>query len=262
MKLGNESSYHFRNILIKSYISTFGPLGINAKIRSSHLINAIYRHERITGYKNLKVLDAGCGLAYTDFFLAGKYPNWKIKGIDANTEVIEKNVKLSNYLGLTNLEFEKKSIEDIYDRDCYDIIISADVLEHIYEDVMALQKLRNAIQKNGLLILHLPLNRHLCSRIIPFFKPIVMEDHVREEYTLEDILDKLRQTYFHPIEVGYSYSWKGELAYELNYLFIRDAFLRRVFAVLFHFPSNLLGYLDSKSIHSKGNSIVIVAKPK
>ncbi|HAD06046.1 MAG TPA: hypothetical protein DCE76_02695, partial [Anaerolineaceae bacterium] len=49
-------------------------------------------------------------MAYTDFFLAGKYPNWKIKGIDANTEVIEKNVKLSNYLGLTNLEFEKKSI--------------------------------------------------------------------------------------------------------------------------------------------------------
>lgn len=223
-------------------------------------MNTIGRNIQI-GQNQTQILDAGCGLGYASFWIAKKYPNWKIKGIDTDEIVIGQNIKISQFLGLQNLFFENISIEDISEQAIYDIVYTADVLEHIENDIIALSVLNKAIKKNGLLILHLPLNRHLCRRIFPWFKPIVMPDHVREEYTVEEITKKLLETGFSIIEIGFGYSWKGELAYELNYMFWERKWLRKMIATLLHIPVNVLAYLDVQAPHPQGNSIIVVAKP-
>jgi len=260
LRLGHESSKRYTNPFISSFVKCVGPLGINAKIRSGHILNTIQRHIQ-AGQRQIQVLDAGCGLGYASFWIAQEHPVWTVKGVDSDKGLVEQNIKIAKSMNLSNLFFEHDFIENIADRAKYDIIYSADVLEHIDDDSKALNALHRALKKNGLLILHLPLNRQKCRRILPFFKPIIMTDHVREEYTLEEISRKLTLTGFNIIETGFGYSWKGELAYEFNYLFWEYKWIRMIIATLLHFPTNVLAYLDVKRLHPQGNSIVVVAKP-
>lgn len=257
--LGCESFSIYNNYFIKSFVKNFGPLGINAKIRSGHVIQNI-KILNLNGDKNISVLDVGSGVSYIDFWLANQFPNWNIFGVDIDSDAISKSLQIKSNISKYNVDFQNISILDFSLKEKYDLVYSMDVLEHIQDDVTALEIIYQAMKNHGFLILHLPLSYKLCKRILPGFKDFFTHDHVRDEYTYEEISKKLEDVGFKIINNYYSYSVWGELAFELNYLFWKKPKIRLFLAFIFHFFSNLLAYIDIKNQFNSGNGIVIVAR--
>jgi len=78
-----------------------------------------------------KILDAGCGNGILTCFLAKRFPDATIIGIDISAEGIEQARKLSLSLALTNIKFEVGDIKDFsFDAtDSFDLILSVAALE-------------------------------------------------------------------------------------------------------------------------------------
>ena len=143
----------------------------------------------------------------------------------------------------------------------FDLIYSCDVLEHINDDIKVLDNFYKALKPNGRLILHLPFRYKLNKRIFPWFKNYKTHDHVREEYTLDEITEKLEQTGLTVYFRGYGYGLlKGEMAFELNNFFGKQKYFL-ILSQLITLPISLvLGYLDICYPPKIGNSILVKAK--
>jgi SAM-dependent methyltransferase len=135
-----------------------------------------------------------------------------------------------------------------------------DVLEHIENDILVLEKFYDALKENGLLILHLPLNYELCERILPGYKNFDTHDHVRPEYTAEEITEKLIRVGFKIKELDYTYAKYGEIAFELNYLLWQVPSIRLFFAFITHPIVMRFAYKEIQYVSKKGNAMVILAQ--
>ena len=207
----------------KAFLRLFGPLGVHARIRNTRVIQAI---NNIDLPKLAQILDAGCGHAYASFWLARKNPQWTFTEIDIGNEFIQNGRQIAKRIGAININFETRDIADIHFANFYDLIFSIDVLEHVIDDMSVLKSFRTALKPGGRLVLHLPRRHQEHKRIFPVFKKHTTPDHVRDEYTAQEITDKLTQAGFTIKSLKYGFGPLGELAFELNYLFWEYAFLR------------------------------------
>ena len=256
--LGREQWMGYSHPLVRVFIRWLGPLGVHTRIRSAHTLRVI---EQISLPSRARVLDAGCGHAYVSFYLARRHADWEIFGIDIDAEKIEQNRRVARALGFRNLHFEIGDVADLNASTPYDLIFSIDVLEHIKDDVAVLSKWRQAISETGWLILHLPLRHQMQRRIFPGFAQHIIADHVRDEYTAEEIETKLVLAGFALISIDYGFSLWGELSFELNNLCWQQPRLRMLLALLTFPPAILMGYVDSRFSWDWGNSLIIQARP-
>jgi len=240
------------------FVLLFGPLGVNARIRSARVINNINRLGLISGYK---ILDVGCGHGYALFWLARHYPLCEFTGLDINAKLIENGRYIAKKLKLFNLSFIHDSALNIDAEGQYDLIFSMDVLEHINNDINVLLNIRRALRPNGHLVLHLPRCHQEVWTFFPAFRTYTTFDHVRDEYSVSEINDKLHQTGFEVKYFRYGYSKWGELAFESNYLFWRLSILRTITALILHPLSIWLAYQDIRQDYYDGNSFIIWAQP-
>lgn len=258
LRLGQEQWMGYSNLLVRGFIRYLGPLGVNTRIRSAHTIRTV---EKSLLPSQARVLDAGCGHAYAAFWLARRHADWEIWGIDIDTEIIKRNQQAANALGLKNLHFRAGDVAELEAPAPFDLIFSADVLEHLEDDVKALSRWRQVISETGWLVLHLPLRHQMQKRIFRIFEQHTVTSHVRDEYTLEEIKAKLIQAHFSVRSVEYGFGFWGELAFELNNLCWQQPRLRMVLALL-TFPLAIpMGYVDICSSPGWGNSLIIQAQP-
>jgi len=237
----------------------FGQLGMNARLRAGKTINAFLNLDLPA---QAEVLDAGCGMGCTSFWLAQDLPGHRFSAVDIDLEEISRNQQIARTLKLTNLTFAAQSIIDLHEIDRYDIIFSADVLEHVVDDEKALQLFHQALKREGYLLLHLPKRYEDARRIFPGFDHFDTPDHVRDEYTRDEITRKLNRNGFEIVQFNCGYGFRGELAMELNYLFWPWQPLRLFFGLIF-FPLCLwLAYQDVSQKYSDGNSFMITARLK
>lgn len=261
LRLGHEQCIVYSNPLVRLFSRYFGPLGVHTRIRNAHVLRVI---EQLSLPSGARVLDAGCGRAYAAFWLARHHPDWEIWGIDIDSEVIEGNQRAALAFGLRNLRFQKGDVMSLDMSAPFDLIFSIDVLEHLADDMMALRSWRQALKASnqpGWLVLHLPLRHQMQKRVFPVFKNHIISDHLRDEYTEEEITIKLTQVGYVVRSVTYGFGFWGELAFELNNLFWERPWLRIILAFL-TFPFSILsGYIDCQSSINHGNSLILVAQP-
>jgi len=98
--------------------------------------------------------------------------------------------------------------------------------------------------------------------VFPVFRHHTIPDHVRDEYTQDEIQAKLAQTGFRIQSLGYGFGLPGELAFELNNLFWQQPPLRTLIALATFPAAILLGYVDCRLPPTQGNSLVILAQPR
>lgn len=255
--LGREQWITCPHPLARVFIRWLGPLGIHTRIRSAHILQVI---EKLPLPPKARVLDAGCGHAYASFWLARHHTDWEIWGVDINAEIIKQNQRAAYILGLRNLHFQVGDVTALNISVPYDLLFSIDVLEHLRDDVRALSSWRQAINQNGWLVLHVPLRHQMQKRIFPAFRHHTVSDHLRDEYTEDEIKTKLRQAGFVLLSTTYGFGTWGELAFELNYLFWQQPWLRTVFALLTFPIANIAGYIDSQFVPDHGNSLILLAQ--
>lgn len=258
LRLGQEQWMGYSNPLVRGFARYLGPLGIHTRIRNAHTIRTI---EKLPLPSQARVLDAGCGHAYTAFWLARRHTDWEIWGIDIDAEIIKRNQQAAYSLELKNLHFRPGDVVELEPPIPFDLIFSIDVLEHLEDDVEALSRWRLAISDTGWLVLHLPLRHQMQKRVFRIFEQHIIASHVRDEYTAEEIEAKLVQAGFVVHSVEYGFSFWGELAFELNNLCWQQPWIRTVFALLTFPLAILTGYVDSCSSSTCGNSLIIQARP-
>ncbi|MCJ7737096.1 MAG: class I SAM-dependent methyltransferase, partial [Anaerolineae bacterium] len=255
--LGRDQWRTYTGPVARFFVRSFGPLGIHARIRNAHMIRILASEHPL---EDASFLDAGCGHGYTLFWLARRCTRCQLHGVDLDASLISKNRQVTASLGIPHLRFTQGDAGDVGQPDHYDVIYSIDLLEHVDDDVAVLRSWRDALADDGLLVLHLPLRHQMQRRLIPRFRAHTISDHVRDEYTLDEIHEKLRLVGFRIDRTEQGFGLAGELAFELNNLFWEHPLLRTL-AALVTLPLALaLGYLDTIRPPQQGNSFLIVAR--
>ena len=256
--IGREQRHVQRNPLARLFYTLFGLLSTHARVRVGHVLQAV---DALPLPCDAQVLDAGSGYGYTVLALARRHPTWQVTGVEIDPVHVWDGRHIAQVEGLDGARLVQGNLVTHTEPPAtYDLIVSGDVLEHIVEDEMVLGKLYTWLKPGGWLVLHLPKRHQLAQRWFPAFRRYLVHDHVRDEYTEDEIRTKLGRVGFLIQSLTYSFGPAGELAFELNQLAWDRPVLRSLVALL-TFPLAVpLAYLDLRLPKSRGNAFVIVAR--
>ena len=126
-----------------------------------------------------RVLDVGCGNGMVGSSVKYKYPNCEVIGIEYSKEAA--SVASSKLDKVWRINLNELSSDDIKGK--FDVIICADVIEHLLDPQACLQILHSKLTKNGIIILSIPNVAHWSVVL-----PLLLKD--RFTYTDQGLLDK------------------------------------------------------------------------
>lgn len=137
--------------------------------RLDAIVDSMPRHN------GLKILDAGCGEGHLISKLHEKNPSNNYYGIDTTEVAIEKAKKRCFFAEFSMMDLNNIHFEDGF----FDVVITTEVLEHVYDYKLAISEMKRVLVKNGFLIVTFP-NEFLwtVSRFILGRRPIKVPDHV------------------------------------------------------------------------------------
>jgi len=133
-KISQHMDYRFRDLAFGEYI------------------------EEINKYKVYgNILDIGCGIG--SFLLAIKKFGWNEYGIELSSAA-----NLAIELGLN--VFQTDFLNTQFDKDFFDVITLFDVIEHISEPIIFLEKIKTILRPGGLLLIITPNLKGISSRLL------------------------------------------------------------------------------------------------
>lgn len=243
----------FKKFLLEH--SIFKPKHMGTWIRNLYF--DFYLRRKIDLSKIKKVLDAGCGKgAY-----ANKLANFLKKSDVAAVDI--KNFPEWNNYKQKNLSFRKMDLGKLKEKNFYNLIVSIDSLEHIPDNKKILKFFFDALHSKGILYLATPCEKNE-MHIFPkkWFKSFYQwakNEHIGEQYKLKELKSILKKLGFHIIFSRYTFTFWGNLAWEMEFLFrnMKNGRFNILMMPLFKF----LGYLDLLLPIGKGNNLIIVQKP-
>ena len=100
------------------------------------------------------VLDVGCGYGYTAVALARACK--RVVAIEPSAALHAKATAVVAGSGLSNIDLRHGGIEDIADREAFDLVVLDNVLEHIPDQPRALATIAAALKPGGVLYLLVP----------------------------------------------------------------------------------------------------------
>ena len=103
-------------------------------------------------YKDITVLDIGCGSGIAITMPIASL-GFRILGVDMYKPAIEYAKRVNTF---SNLSFLCEEVEKVSINEPFDIIICADILEHLEEPLSVLRKLYTLLENEGLLIASVP----------------------------------------------------------------------------------------------------------
>lgn len=148
--------------------------------------NFVYKNHLsyLSGIRDKKVLDVGCGTGTISFFLATK--NNDVTGVDISKRAIKIACKNAKHLGLENkVKFKVCDYPNGKIADSFDLILLNDVLEHIPCQSKALKTTIGLLKENGIIFLSVPLKEAPLYRLGLLKKFDKKVGHVRR-YSVEE----------------------------------------------------------------------------
>jgi SAM-dependent methyltransferase len=217
---------------------------------------------------NASVLDAGSGFGQYTWRMSKMNKKWNIKATDINNEQVEDCNLFFRKTGLSDrVTFHTEDLTALSDLDCYNVILSVDVMEHIEEDVLVFRNFYNSLKEDGILLISTPSDKG-GSDVHSDGEESFIDEHVRNGYSITGITEKLTRAGFRNIEASYTYGKPGNLSWRLSmkypvkmlntsYLF----FILLPFYYLVFFPiSVVLNYFDLILTHETGTGLIVTAR--
>lgn len=152
MKYGEEQSLvesSFKKVITK----LFGCTHLGERSRHNYLMDGL---QFINLPKNAEVLNAGSANGAHSFYLAWRFPGWHITGIDIDSEMVKRSLKINELLRFKNVDFFQKDIGALEERDRFDLVFSISVMQFIQDQERAFSSLYNVLKPHGYLILNVP----------------------------------------------------------------------------------------------------------
>ena len=184
---GQELANGRTNLNGRIFYWLFGLDHLGQRIRAFHVFKCL----DLLLIQPKRILDAGSGDGSFCFALAKRYKTAEIVGLELDRKLVEDSQRILYKSGCKNLTIKQGDIVCDNMEELFDLIICIDVLEHIPDDTAALKNLYSSLKKKGILLLHVP-QRHQLNRWVFKAKQIERQaDHVRDEYTIEEITSKI-----------------------------------------------------------------------
>lgn len=166
--------------------------------------------------KNKRVLDIACGEGIGSFLLSKDAK--EVLGVDNDKVLINTNTK--KYIR-KNLSFCIDNAENLKMKRKFDVVVSFETIEHLYNPEKFIITLKNILNKKGLLILSTP-NREI--KEIYFNGRLADPDHKREFY-INEMKNLLAKNGFVNIKVYYYHILNKKIGFlSLPYYFIKNRF--------------------------------------
>ncbi len=213
------------------------------------------------------VLDAGAGFGQYTWSMSKMNIRWNIKAIDINVEQTEDCSRFFAKAGLSDrVTFLQEDLTTLSDKECYDIILSVDVMEHIEKDVLVFTNFFKSLKDNGVLIISTPSDQGGSN--VHDAEGSFIDEHVRPGYSIREITEKLNMAGFRKVAAVYTYGRSGNISWRLSiyypvrmlnisYLF----FIILPFYYLIFFPvSVILNIIDLNMTHRTGTGLLVTAR--
>ncbi len=239
-------------------------------LRAWHIHQAIRMFSQsITNGKTIHVLDAGSGFGQYSWYMARKHPQWDITAIDIKEEEV---MACNHFFGQTdkkNVRFVVGDLRKLPGNECYDLILSVDVMEHIEEDELVFSNFYRLLKPGGLLLISTPSDKG-GSDVQNGSDHSFIDEHVRDGYNIQEIQNKLSMSGFQHTTAKYSYGTPGSVAWRLSmkvpmtmlgwsrtlFIFLPVYYLLCMPFVL------LLNLADLKIKHHTGSGLIVKAWKK
>ncbi len=236
-------------------------------LRSWHIRKEVNRLQE-EGFRPGNIADAGSGFGQYVYYLSRKFPEAGITGLDVKKEQIEDcNHFFGSVRKMDRVSFEYSDLTQLDRENAYDLILSVDVMEHIEEDQEVFNRLCSALTSGGVLLISTPSDRG-GSDVHHEEDVSFIDEHVRDGYGMDEIVEKLRQSGFSEIHARYSYgkpgriSWKLSMKYPVIMVNVSRLFLLLLpFYYLFTFPvCYFLNLADTRRIHESGTGLIVTCR--
>jgi SAM-dependent methyltransferase len=139
--------------LKKVVTSFFGTTHIGERSRHQQLMKAI---QYLPPLKRASVLDAGSASGAHSFYLAKKFPDWQILGVEIEPEKEKNALKIKAAFGFSNVDFIAADLREIRHKSRFDLIFSISVLNYLADPNPVMENFSRALKPEGYLILNLP----------------------------------------------------------------------------------------------------------
>ena len=234
-------------------IEIFCNFDVGQRIRKSYVFSVIKQ----LNPDGKKILDAGSGVGDYIFSLAVRYQKSQFIGIELEPEKIRQCELIENRKNIRNIEFIHANLENFFRPNEFDIIYSVDVLEHIANDDKVLINFYESLKLGGILLLHVPnINQ---ERYFRKFKNWKQNDHIRNGYGKNEIIDKLTKLGFKEIKTEFTFSWAGSLAWEIQKIF--ELWFSYRIGQIISFPIVVcLTFVDRHLTKTSGNGILLMTR--
>lgn len=207
-----------------------------------------------------RIMDAGSGPGVLTFQLARLFPDASVLGVDILDESVRACRAIAEKVGQQNIAFRKDRIENLEQKNTFDLVFCVDILEHLEDDFKALRGLYDAIAGKGILVLHVP----ALHRRYPVWKKSLnfyVESHVRFGYRKRDIEEMVKQTGFSVRQSGYTYGFWETLANNISYMVTHAKMEHKLLYALFFPFLNGMSLLGARARPSSlGAGIFVVAE--
>lgn len=163
----------------------------------------------------LTLYDAGCGFGQYTYYLAQRFPNVTILGVDLNEEHIRECSAFFAREKLTNCRFAVEDLTSMPHVNEFDLILSVDVMEHIPNDRAVFNNFYKSLRRGGLLILTTPSTEGGSDAHDDDGEGFIAE-HARTGYSVQEIREKLETAGFTVLSIQYTYGPWGMFAWRLS----------------------------------------------
>ena len=206
----------------------------------------------------MRVLDIGCGVGVISLYIASK--GNEVLGVDISEKAIDAAAKSAGMLGMRNASFKAANFLDAGFKEKFDFIIFSEVLEHLVDDRLALEKVYGLLSPSGILEIDVPSKGaplHKLRKLI--YKKDLFDlsvGHLRR-YDYDKFILMLKSQGFQVLEAK---RIEGLLR---NFLFTSRIGNRALFLARPKFMKALLIWLDTILLHLSGAAgfIVIAKRP-
>jgi len=234
---------------------------IGGFLRKRYLI----KYNRIFNVSAQNILDAGCGAGDISLWLAGRYPNSKIKCVDTNKDALDGLKRRAKEQKVNNIDANLADLRNFEGVEEFDMAVCIDVVIYFGEEEnrTIFSNIYQALRKGGILYLHLPRNNWDEITILPpgLYKEM-KEKHNKEKpgylYEPDKLIDVLKRLGYNILFTGNTFGFFGKFVWEIDQI-LQERMKFRLRLALLPFLK-IIAILDTVFAGNKGCGIMVVAK--
>lgn len=236
-------------------------------LRSWHVRKALKRLATAIP-SSATVLDAGMGFGQYTWWMADRFPGWRITAADIKSEQVADCNAFFKTEGLGDrVHAVEADLVTWNGGGSYDLVLCVDVMEHILEDRRVFSSFNSMMNPGGYLVISTPSDMG-GSDVHSDDETSFIEEHVRDGYGREEIAEKLTTAGFGEVSVSYTYGTPGSIAWRLSMKYpVIMLSASKLFFILLPLwylvvmPFVLvLNLIDLHTRHEKGTGLLVIAR--